>query len=159
MRKASIISMCIILVALVAMMVAADMALKPVKRDLAIARELTAELETRGDIQVGTKAVTIARKPEERHLAKDGWGMVVELQPSEAVCSRAGRLQKLAYRAAQSAGALYARGHGRPLEWFEIQFVLGKDVTERTLISVDAAGQLGRPEPPLPATWTGTSGS
>jgi hypothetical protein len=42
MRKSSMFSMAIILVALVAMMIAADMALKPMKRTLAIGADLTA---------------------------------------------------------------------------------------------------------------------
>jgi hypothetical protein len=159
MRKSTVFSMCIIFVALVGMMVAADLALKPVKRDLAVGRDLTAELEARGDIEPGTKAVTVARRPEARHLAKEGWGMIVELQPSRAVLTRKGRLQNLAYRAARTAGSLYAQGPGHPLEWFEIRMLVGGQTVGKTLIPVDEAGQLGRQDPPLPDSVPAHAGS
>jgi hypothetical protein len=62
-----------------------------------------------------------------------------------------GRLELLAYRAVRSAGALYARSRGRPLEWYEIHMLVGAQQVARTLIPVGAGGRLGRAKPPLPA--------
>ncbi len=153
MRKSTAVTMAIVLFALVGMMVAADLALKPMKHVLQVGRELTAALEARADIVEGTKVVTIARVPEERHLAKEGWGMIIRLEPSKLVRERRGRMRKLALRTAELARRLYGQGKGKPLDWFEIQLQLGEDVERRALLPIDDLGRIGEPEPAFPATW------
>ena len=153
MRKSTAVTMTIILGALVAMMVAADLALKPMKHILKVGRELTSALESRDDIRQGTKVVTLARAPEERHLAKGGYGMIISLEPSDQVLSRPGRLRKLAIRIADLACRLYGQGKGRPLDWLELQFQVAEGVEQRTLVSLDDMGRLGEPTPALPASY------
>ena len=64
MRKSYIFSMAIILIALVGMMIAADMALKPVKAAIAIGGDLGAMLEARGDIQQGSIGCQLSGQPD-----------------------------------------------------------------------------------------------
>ena len=156
MRKSYIFSMAIILIALVGMMVAADMALKPMKRTMAIGQDLTALLGARGDIEPESKVVVIALKAEERHLAKDGFGLILELKPSEAVRSRKGRLEKLARRAVAEAGRLYKAGKGKPLAWYEVRFGEAKEPWHRSLFSVGKAGEIQRPQPAIPPIHVAT---
>jgi len=153
MRKSTAVTMAIVLFALVAMMVAADLALKPMKHVLRVGRELTAALEARADIREGSKVVTLTRQPEERHLAKGGWGMIIALEPSDLVLTRQGRMRKLALRVADLACRLYGQGQGRPLDWLEIQFQIAEGVERHTLLSLDAEGRLGEPTPPLPEVY------
>jgi hypothetical protein len=153
MRKSAAVTMAIILGALVAMMVAADLALKPMKHVLKVGRELTSALEARADIRTGSKVLAVARAPEERHLAKEGYGMIVSLEPSEEVMKRHGRLRNLAIRVADLAARLYGQGKGRPLDWLEIQFQVAEGVERRTLVAVDDMGRLGEPTPALPAAY------
>ncbi len=153
MRKSTAITMAIVLFALVGMMVAADLALKPMQHVLKVGRELTAALDARSDIREGTKVVTVARVPQERHLAKDGWGLVVQLEPSDLVLKRKGRLNKLALRVGDLARRLYGQGRGKPLEWVEIQMQLAEGVEKRTLLGVDDMGRLTAPSPALPAKF------
>ncbi len=150
MRKSYVFSMAIILIALVGMMVAAEMALKPMKRSMAVAKDLTALLEARGDIEPGSKVVVITLKAEERHLAEEGYGMILELEPSEAVRSRKGRLAKLARRAVAEAGRLHKQGKGKPLAWFEVRFGDSKEPWHRSLYTVGKAGEILRPQPAIP---------
>ncbi len=150
MRKSSMFSMAIILVALVAMMVAADMALKPMKRTLAIGADLTAMLHARGDLEPGTKVFVLARKAEPRHLATDGWGLIIEVEPAESVRSRKGRLERLARRLVSEAGRLYRERKGRRIEWYEVRFGKGSEPWHRSLMTVDADGRIGRPAPTIP---------
>lgn len=153
MRKSTAVTMAIVLFALVAMMVAADLALKPMKHVLQVGRELTSALEARADIRQDSKVVTIARTPEDRHLAKEGWGMIIRMTPSEAVLTRRGRMRKLALRTAELARRLYGQGKGKPLTWLEIQMEVAEGVEKRTLVSIDDMGRLGAPSPDLPDTY------
>ncbi len=153
MRKSTAITMAIILIAMAGMMVAADIALKPMQHVLTVGKDLTSVLEARADIKQGSKVKTVARKPKESNLAKVGWGMIIELEPSEGVTKRKGRLTKLAFRAASEGRRLYAQGQGRRLEWIEIKMVLAQGVEKRALLSLDREGRLGSPEPALPAKF------
>ena len=153
MRKSYIFSMAIILIALVGMMIAADMALKPVKAAIAIGGDLGAMLEARGDIQQGSKVVVIARPASPKDLAEEGFGMVLELEPSESVRRRKGRLEKLARRAVREASRLYERSRGRKVDWFEVRFREGETVVHRSMIPVGKAGELGLPAPAIPPIW------
>ena len=143
MRKSSMISMAIVLVALVGMMVAADMALKPMKHTIAIAADLTAMLHARGDLEPETKVFLLARRAGPQHLAKDGWGLVIEAQPSESIRSRKGRLGKLARRLANEASRLYRARKGRVVAWYEVRFGPAKDPWHRTLMTVSKDGRIG----------------
>jgi hypothetical protein len=154
MRKANGIIMGIIMFAFGGMMVAANMALKPLKQYAEIGREVTAVMRNLDFIEPGSKVFAMPRPGAPERLATDGWGMLVEFQPSAMVRSRKGRLERVAYRALDEASALYARGKARPLEWFEIKLVLPDGVVHRSLLRVDAATKrLSKPEPPLPAVW------
>ncbi len=153
MRKSTAITMVIIIFSLLAMMLAADLALKPMKHVLRVGQELTAALEAREDIRRGTKVVTVARLPEDRHLAKEGWGMIISLEPSDLVLKRKGRLHKLALRVAQLARRLYGEGKGKRLQWFEIQMTVAAGIEKRTLLPIDDMGRIGAPVPALPATF------
>ena len=155
MRKSVMITMAIVVVALVGMMFAADLALKPYHQYARIGKDLTNILEMRREIEEGTTVFTlakVAKKGDEKRLAEEGWGMLIELTPSERVRTKKGSLEKLAYRAAREASDLYRQSRGKPLEWFEIKLELAKDRSERTLIRVSEDGRLGRPEPRLPAS-------
>ncbi len=153
MRKSTAVTMAIVLFALVAMMVAADLALKPMKHVLQVGRELTSALEARADIREDSKVITIARLPEERHLAKEGWGMIIRMEPSKSVLTRRGRMRKLALRTAELARRLYGQGKGKPLAWLEIQMEVEEGVEKRTLLRIDDMGRVGDLTPPLPETW------
>ena len=63
------------------------------------ARQMVLEAEARGDLKPDTKVLVLARKATETNLAKEGFGLVIELSPSDAVRGRKGRLEKLAVRA------------------------------------------------------------
>lgn len=151
MRKSSMFSMAIILVALVAMMVAADMALKPMKRTIAIGADLTAMLDARGDLEPETKVFVLARKAEPRHLATEGWGLIIEVEPAQGVRERKGRLERLARRLVSEAGRLYRARKGRRIDWYEVRFGKGTDPWHRSLMTVDPNGRIGRPAPGIPA--------
>jgi len=153
MRKSTAVSMVIILIALVGMMVAADMALKPMQQVVKVGKDLTATLAAREDIKDGSKVVAVARKPKKQNLAEEGWGLIVMLEPSDAVTTRPGRLTKLAYRAAAEGQRLYAQGVGKPLSWVEVQLKLAEGVEKRTLLRLDDQGHLGTPQPALPARF------
>ena len=155
MRKPVMITMAIVVVALVGMMFAANMALKPFTQYARIGQDLTNILEMRKEIEDGTTVFTmakIAKKGDEKRLAEDGWGLLIELTPSERVRQKKGSMEKLALRAAREAGELYAQGRGKPLEWFEITMELPEERAEKTLIKVAEDGRMSRPSPRLPAT-------
>lgn len=158
MRKSYILSMAIVLMALVGMMVAADMALKPMKANLAIAADLTAMLEARGDTVPETKVLILTRAATERDLATDGFGMILELTPSDMVRRRQGRLERLARRGIGEAARLYRQARGRSLDWFEVRFMEGDDPVHRVLFPVGKTGDLGAPSPAIPAVWPGGRG-
>lgn len=153
MRKPVMITMAIVVMALVGMMFAAGMALKPYRQYARISQDLTNILEMRSEIRKGSRVFTLAKVASGKHLADEGWGMLIDLSPSKKVMRRSGRLEKLAYRAAREAADLYGQGRGKPLEWFEISMELSPKLTERTLIRVDRDGRLGRPAPRLPGTY------
>ena len=157
MRKATAISMGIVVMSLVGMMFAANMALKPYQQYAAIGKDLTNIFEMRSDIREGSKVFTLAKGGSEKRLSSEGWGLLIEMAPSERVKKRKGSLEKLAYRAAREAADLYDRNPGKPLEWIEIEFELAQEVERRTLIRVDPDGRLGRLEPKLPVTWPETT--
>jgi len=147
------ITMAIVVMALVGMMFAAGMALKPYQQYARIGRDLTNILEMRGEIRKGSEVKTIAKVASEKHLASEGWGMLIDLSPSPRVMQKAGRLEKLAYRVAREAADLYGQNRGKALQWFEISMALSDDRTERTLIRVDQDGRLGHSAPPLPGAY------
>lgn len=153
MRKPVMITMAIVVLALVSMMFAASMALKPYREYARIGHDLTNILEMRSEIRKGSKVLALAKGASEKHLAEDGWGMLIDLSPSQQVMQKPGRLEKLAYRAAREASELYGQGRGKPLQWFEITMELGPDLSERTLIPVDRDGRLGRSAPRLRGTY------
>ncbi len=154
MRKSTAVSMAILLIALIGMMVAADMALKPMQQVVKVGKDLTAALGARADIRDGSKVVTVARMPTKKNLAREGWGLVVALEPSKAVTRRTGRLTKLAYRAASEGRRLYVRaGAVKPLNWVEVQMTLAEGVEKRTLLRLDERGRLAPPQPALPARF------
>ena len=142
----------IIVMALVGMMFAANMALKPYQEYARIGKDLTNILEMRSDIREGTKVFTLAKAGSEKRLSKDGWGMLIELSPSERVLKRKGSMEKLAYRAAREAADLYTQAPGKPLEWIEVKLEISEEVAHRTLIRVSEDGRFGRLEPKLPPT-------
>ncbi|MDA1195239.1 MAG: hypothetical protein O2894_08645 [Planctomycetota bacterium] len=152
MRKSYLFSMAIVLLALVGMMLAADMALKPIRNTLAIGRELTDMLRARGDVVERSKVVIVTLKAEERHLAKEGFGMIIELQPAQDVCSHEGRLEKLARRVVGEAARLYSRGGGHALDWYEVRLGPAESPWHRSLLRVGSQGQIERPEPAIPRT-------
>ena len=149
MRKTVAVTMAIVVMSLVGMMFAANVALKPYQQYARIGRELTTILEMRRDIREGTTVFTLAKVATDKRLADDGWGMLIELTPSDRVKTKPGSMEKLAYRVAREAADLYRQSRGKPLEWFEIKMDLGADVYERTLIRISRDGRLGRPEPRL----------
>lgn len=153
MRKTVAISMAIVVLSLVGMMFAANMALKPFQQYARIGTDLTNILEMRNDIEKGTDVFTLAKVATEKRLAEDGWGMLIELTPSDRVKAKSGSMEKLAYRAAREAAELYGSRAGKPLEWFEIEMKLARSVTKRTLIRVGEDGRLGKPEPKLPGKY------
>lgn len=153
MRRPVMITMGIVVLALVGMMFAASMALKPYQQYARIGQDLTNILEMRSEIRRGSKVSTLAKVASEKHLAEGGWGMLIDLSPSEQVMGKSGRMEKLAYRAAREAADLYGVGRGKPLEWFEVSMELSDTKTERTLIRVDEAGRLGKPAPRLPGKY------
>ena len=153
MRKTVAFTIAIVVLGLVGMMFAANMALKPYQQYARIGKELTTILEMRRDIKEGTKVFTLAKVATDNRLADEGWGMLIELSPSEKVKAKPGSMEKLAYRAAREAADLYRQSRGKPLEWFEIKMELGADVSERTLIRVSRDGRLGRAEPSLSAHY------
>lgn len=157
MRKSYIFSMAIVLVALVGMMLAADMALKPMKQTIAISGDVTAMLEARGDLQPDTKVLVLTRKAGKQHLAEDGFGMILELSPSDAVRTRQGRLERLALRVIHESGRLYEQGRGKSVAWYEVRFLDGDDVWHRTLFSVGKAGQLEAAQPAIPPVWVASA--
>lgn len=157
MRKSYIFSMAIVLLALVGMMIAADMALKPVKAAIAIGGDLGAMLEARGDIVRESRVLVITRPAGPKDLAKEGFGMVLELEPSDGVRSRKGRLEKLARRAVREASRLYERSRGRKVDWFEVRFREGGTVVHRSMIPVGKAGELGVPAPAIPPVWVASA--
>ena len=157
MRKSYIFSMAIVLLALVGMMMAADMALKPVKAAIAIGGDLTAMLQARGDLAPESKVRVIARPASPKDLAEEGFGMVLELEPSSGVRSRRGRLEKLARRAIREAGRLYEKARGRPVAWYEVRFLEGETVGHRVLFPVGKAGELGMPAPAVPPVWVASA--
>ncbi len=167
MRKSYVFSMAIILIALVGMMIAADMALKPVRAAIAISGDLTAMLEARGDLAEGSKVLVIARPAGPKDLAEEGFGMVLELTPSPTVRSRKGRLEKLARRSIREAARLYERSRGRRVTWYEVRFMdaeiaqaadgAAAVIGHRVLFPVGKAGEIGVPSPAIPRTWVAST--
>ena len=157
MRKSYIFSMAIVLIALVGMMIAADMALKPMKAALAIGSDLTTMLEARGDIAPESKVLVIPRAAGEKDLATEGFGIVIELTPSDAVRSRNGRLEKLARRSIREASRLYERARGRSPAWYEIRFMDGERIGHRVLFPIGPSGEIGSPAPAIPPVWVASA--
>ncbi len=153
MRKSTGITMTIIVLAFGGMMLAANVALKPLKRYAEIASEVTDILHNLEMIEPKSKVFVLARNGGDEHMAKEGWGMLVELTPSEAVRSTEGRMRRLAFRAIQEVRRLYERGEWRDLDWFEIKLVPPEGDPHRSLIAMSSAGSLGRPEPAIPTTF------
>lgn len=153
MRKSSTFSMIIILLALVSMMVAADMALKPMKHTMGIGKDLTAMLQARGDLAPESRVLVMAHAAEARHLADSGWGLIIEVEPSQAVRSRKGRLGKLARRVVGEAGRLYRARRGRRVEWYEVRFGKGEAAWHRTLLRVGEEGRVGPAQPAVPPVY------
>ena len=152
MRKSTGAIMTIILLALVGMMFAANVALKPYERYARIGKDLTNILGMRGELRPETKVFVLVKAANERGLASRGHGMLIELAPSDSVMVRKGRLEKLAYRATREAGHIYREGRGKPLEWFEVKLDLGGGLVKRTLMTVGPQGQIGPQAPALPLT-------
>jgi hypothetical protein len=150
MRKSTGIVMGIIVIAFGGMMVAADFALKPLKQYAAMGGELTNILRHLDMVEPQSKVYVLGRPGGSDHLAKDGFGMLIELTPGKRVRETKGRIGRVVYRAVEEARTLYARKKGRKLDWFEIKLVLPGDKVLRSLLEMDDAGRMGRPEPALP---------
>jgi len=151
MRKSYIVSMAIVLIAFVGMMLAADMALKPMRKTMAIGTDVAAMLSARGDLAPDSKMLVFTVKAGKAHLATEGFGMVIELQPSDAVRKRPGRLEKLARRAIREIDRLYEGGRGTSLTWFEVRFMEDGKAWHRALFAVGPDGDLRPPAPAIPA--------
>jgi hypothetical protein len=153
MRKSTSIMMAIVLIAFGSMMVAANVALKPYQRYAKIGSELTLALGNLGMIREDTKVFVLCRTADEKRLAEDGFGMLVELAPSESAMGRAGRMERVALRACREAVRLYRQKRDRALDWIEVKLLLSEDTTHRSLIAVEKSGRLARPQPAIPATF------
>ena len=80
-RKSTGAIMTIILLALVGMMFAANVALKPYERYAKIGQDLTNILGMRGELRPDTKVFVLVKAANERGLASEGHGMLIELAP------------------------------------------------------------------------------
>jgi len=151
MRKTVAVTMAIVVMSLVGMMFAANMALKPYQQYARIGRELTTILEMRRDIREGTTVFTLAKVATDKRLADDGWGMLIELSPSDKVKTKPGSMEKLAYRVAREAGDLYRQHGGRHAVATHIDHVHAQLVTAQGDHVEVVAGQLLAGVPPSEA--------
>ena len=152
MRKSTLVTMTILLGGLMALMLAFQFALKPLEQDAAFARDLTAELQHRGDLEKGSALkILAARKAGEETLAAAGLGVVLSLSPHADVRAREGGLQALTRRVVES---LLERYRARKVEWIELRLHLHGDTRPpfRTLIKVED-GVAGPALPQLPAPF------
>ena len=150
MRKSTGVIMTIILVAMVGMMFAANVAMKPYQRYARIGKEVKNILLMRGELEKSSKVFILGKVAGEKNLAEGGFGLLIELTPAEAVRTQPGRLRRLAVRAAREASLLYSEGRGNRLEWVEVKLEFGPEQSERTLMLVGPEGQLGAQIPALP---------
>jgi hypothetical protein len=151
MRRPVIMTASILLVACVALLIAAQMMLKPFHQDAGLAAELTRLLEREQALAAGTKVRLMGgRKASADTLAQEGLGVVVELVPSDAVKGRRGGLEGVARRTVE---AILERYRDRRVDWIELKFRLsGPDGDPfRTLVLAAAGGHVAPPNPPLPA--------
>ena len=151
MRKSTSIVMAIIVLGFGGMMVAANVALKPLQRYARLGREATDVLSQLQMIEPDSKVFVLGQAGGKKRLASDGWGLLIEVEPSRAVRTRKGRLERLAFKSIAEVSALYHRQKGKDIDWFEVKLLLPDGTAHRSLIRLDAARRVGRPEPPIPA--------
>lgn len=152
MRKSSAIVMGIIVVAFGGLMMAANVALKPLERYANIAAEVTSILANLELIEPRSKVFVLGVKGGEKRLAPSGFGLLVEFAPAASVRSTPGRLERVAYRAIEEVRGLHGRGTGPDAEWYEIKLLLPGGGLHRSLVRTDEALRLARAEPAFPQT-------
>jgi len=144
-RKSTAIVMAILLCAMGAMLVAADMALGPLARDAGVAKELTALFQHREELAPGTKIQVVRVQATEKRLATKGWGLVVRAVPAAPFGVRPARLALFARRLASESAEQY---RGERIDWIELELEMAEK-TLRTLIRRTPSGELGPLDPPL----------
>ena len=152
MRKATLITMMLMLLGFGVLFALADASLKPHAQDAQVARELTQLLAHRGDLEEGTRVKVRRIRASRARLAEDGQGLGLHLVPSAGVRSRSHGLTKLAHRAAEGAMDGYRE---RSPDWVEVTLLLhgGRSPREaHVLLRVTDEG-LRTKGPRLPIAW------
>ena len=157
MRRSSIFLLLILIIGLGGMLFAADvMVLRPVKKDLAVAKELKALLgpDGRDWIEPGSKVKLLTCLGEgERRLAQDGsTGVAVEIAPRRETLYAKARAQ---YLVAFVADNIHDRvSVEQPIAWVEVIFKVGDEFPFRTLLRWDADNEAWiAPEPAIPVVF------
>ncbi|MDJ0975374.1 MAG: hypothetical protein QNJ98_12990 [Planctomycetota bacterium] len=157
MRRSSIVLLLFLLIGLGSMLFAADvMVLRPVKKDLAVAKEMKALLgpDGRDWIEPESKVKLLTCKGEgDRRLAQDGsTGVAVEIVPRrEALYAKT----RARYLVAFLADSIHDRvSVDQPIAWVEVIFKVGDEFPFKTLLRWDADNEAWyAPEPPVPAVF------
>lgn len=156
-RKSSITILIFLLIAFGGMLLAADvMVLRPVKKDLAVAKELKAMLGPDGrDWIVPDSRIRLqtCRGKGEHRMAQDGTtGVAVELEPKRKTLLAKGRAQFLISFVADRIRDRVSADTA--VAWVEVIFRIGERFPYKTLIRWDArAGTWFAPEPAIPGVF------
>lgn len=154
MRKSTVIVLVLLLVMGAGLMFLADLYLGPLKEDAGVGQRLTRLFGDGGDLVPGTKVLS-RRLPAEPTL--EGPGLRLEASPAPAVLAKPGALRTLARALArEGADALYGKDGPWPGRFVRVRFKLPEGAEVDVLLRLGAQGNVGDPEPPLPATWPPT---
>lgn len=157
MRKSTVIILLLLLVMGGGLMFLADAYLGPLKEDAAVGQRLTRLFGDGGDLAPGTRVLTRRLPPE---AGFDGPGLRLEATPSPAVLGKSGALRVLARALArEGADALYSKDGPWTGRFVRVRFKLPEPAGPAgpaeldVLLRLGAQGNVGDPEPALPATW------
>lgn len=156
MRKSTLIAISIIVVALGAMMFAANWMLTPLKQDAEAAKEIQGELHNLGWLAEGTKvrarSLKGGDKGNRRLFREQEWGVLVILSPNVATFRSEGRLVSLAQRVVETVTEKGARGKG--IRWVELALEYdGQEVIRGLYVLDPETGRWGQAPPGLPESW------
>ena len=158
MSKSAMIMMIALLVAFGAMLLAADLIVGPIEKDLGAARAMIDVLDARGwltedkprpDDRVRVRS--LKGGGEGRMSQGSDWGVIVEVRPSKESLATKGRLASLAQTVVDQVEE-YGRTD-KLLHWIELVMKSDRKDVLRTLIERDPRGGWRPAEPPIPATW------
>ena len=83
MRRPTLIALGILMIALIGLLFAAQMALGPFQDDAEVAKEIRTRLEQNGKIARGSALTAIDREASDETLAKTGRGLIIAFTPHD----------------------------------------------------------------------------